>query len=141
MHKKRLGLAALMLVGGFSSASAGDLCVTIRKVIPQGGTLMVALYDSAQSYKAEKYMMGQQVAPSTKEVNTCFKDLPSGNYAIAAFQDINGNGVLEKTLFGEPTEPYGFSRDARALFGPPDFDNAAVSLGTGRVDTVLTLKH
>lgn len=141
MHKNRLGLAALMLAAGFSSARAGDLCVTIRKVIPQGGTLMVALYDSEHSYKAENYKLGQQVAPSAEEVNTCFKGLPSGNYAIAAFQDINGNGVLEKTIFGKPTKPYGFSRDAGALFGPPDFDNAAVTLGTERADTVLTLKH
>ena len=46
-------------------------------------------------------------------------------YAVAAFQDENGDGILNSNVVGMPTENYGFSNDARGLFGPPDFDDAA----------------
>jgi uncharacterized protein (DUF2141 family) len=48
--------------------------------------------------------------------------------AIAVFQDLNGDGVLTKSAFGIPVEPYGFSNDARGVFGPPSFSSAAVKV-------------
>ncbi|MFM7039714.1 MAG: DUF2141 domain-containing protein [Planctomycetaceae bacterium] len=54
----------------------------------------------------------------------------SGMAAVAVFQDLDGNGVLTKNVVGLPTEPYGFSKNARATFGPPPFDAAAVDLAT-----------
>ena len=58
------------------------------------------------------------------------KDLPPGRYAIAVFQDLNGNGKLDQSFFGVPKEPYGFSRDAEGSgLTPPGFEAAAVSLG------------
>ncbi len=137
----RFALSALIVMVGAASAVADELCVTIKEVVPHGGTLMVALYNNAQSYKAERYVMGQEVAPNSSEVNTCFAGLLSGNYAVAAFQDTNGSGKLEKNFLGAPMKPYGFSRDAKAMFGPPDFEDIAVALGSGRAETVLTLKR
>lgn len=54
----------------------------------------------------------------------------SGMAAVAVFQDLDGNGVLTKNVVGLPMEPYGFSRNARATFGPPKFEAAAVDLST-----------
>ena len=46
------------------------------------------------------------------------KGLPAGAYAVALFQDENGNDNLDTTAFGAPTEKYGFSNDARGVMGP-----------------------
>lgn len=54
----------------------------------------------------------------------------SGMAAVAVFQDLDGNGVLTRNVVGLPMEPYGFSRNARATFGPPKFEAAAVDLST-----------
>jgi len=35
---------------------------------------------------------------------------------------------MDNNFFGVPKEQYGFSNNARALFGPPDFENAAFVL-------------
>ena len=35
--------------------------------------------------------------------------------------DLNGNEELDRNLVGIPTEPFGFSRNARGSFGPPDY--------------------
>jgi uncharacterized protein (DUF2141 family) len=59
-----------------------------------------------------------------------------GTAAIAVFQDLDGNGQLTKNALGLPTEPYGFSCDARGTFGPPAFSKAAVELSgvSGRLE-------
>ena len=51
-----------------------------------------------------------------------------GTAAIAVFQDLDANGVLTKNALGLPVEPYGFSKNARATFGPPAFTAAAIDL-------------
>ena len=60
--------------------------------------------------------------------STTFHDLPCGIYAISSYHDVNGNGKLDSNLFGIPNEPYGFSNNAKAVFGPPDFDAASFRL-------------
>lgn len=47
--------------------------------------------------------------------------LPAGEYAIALFHDLNGNGRLDTGRFGIPTEPVAFSNDAEGIMGPPPY--------------------
>ena len=42
---------------------------------------------------------------------------------------VNGNEKLDTNLVGIPSEPYGFSRNARGRFGPPSFDDLAIEVG------------
>jgi uncharacterized protein (DUF2141 family) len=48
--------------------------------------------------------------------------------AITAFHDANGNGELDKSAIGIPTEKYGFSKNPAPGFGPPSFDQTAIPL-------------
>jgi uncharacterized protein (DUF2141 family) len=66
-----------------------------------------------------------------------FKDLPPGEYAAVAFQDVNGNGKLDKNFLGIPREPYGFSNSARGSAGPPKFSAAAVTLNPDGTTTIV----
>lgn len=56
--------------------------------------------------------------------------LPKGNYAIAIFHDANDNDKLDRAFTGIPTEFYGFSNNARGMFGPPDLEDQLFSLET-----------
>jgi uncharacterized protein (DUF2141 family) len=56
-----------------------------------------------------------------------FADVPAGTYAIAVFQDLNGNGRLDRTPLGLPLEPYGFSKDAGRL-RRPSFPAASIEV-------------
>jgi uncharacterized protein (DUF2141 family) len=56
---------------------------------------------------------------------TCVFDLgqiPYGDYAIAIYQDENGNGKLDTGTFGVPKEPFAFSNNFKPRFGGPDFE-------------------
>jgi len=47
--------------------------------------------------------------------------LAPGDYAISLVHDENGNGKLDKNLFGIPTEGVGFSQNPKLSFGPPTY--------------------
>jgi len=46
----------------------------------------------------------------------------------SSFTSENSNGRLDKTFWGVPTEPYGFSNGARGVLGSPKFDDATITL-------------
>lgn len=54
--------------------------------------------------------------------------LPAGSYGVIAFHDINGNEKLDTNMIGIPTEPYGFSNNARGLLSKPDHEETLVTL-------------
>jgi uncharacterized protein (DUF2141 family) len=66
-------------------------------------------------------------------------DLPLGKYAVAAYVDNNKNGRQDKNFLGVPKEIYGFSNDARGMFGPPDFTEAAFDIGENAVTKSIHL--
>ncbi|TVP95136.1 MAG: DUF2141 domain-containing protein [Planctomycetaceae bacterium] len=62
--------------------------------------------------------------------------LPEGitELAIAAFHDVNDNGILDRNAFGIPSERYGFTGNARGVTGPPTFEEALVPITEGPID-------
>jgi len=52
--------------------------------------------------------------------------VPAATYAIAVYQDLNRNERLDKSTFGFPTEPYGFSRNYRPVYRGPLWKDAAI---------------
>lgn len=58
--------------------------------------------------------------------------LPAGEYAVSIYHDINGNGKMDKNIFGAPSEPYGFSKNFKPTFRAPKFDEVKINLNTDR---------
>jgi uncharacterized protein (DUF2141 family) len=67
-------------------------------------------------------------------------NIPPGHWAVQAFHDLNGNGKLERGLFGIPKEPIGISRDAPIHFGPPKWQDAEFEHGTEPQKITLKLR-
>ena len=68
------------------------------------------------------------------------EDLKAGTYAVAVFQDLNDDGILNKGAFGVPVEPYGFSNSVRGKLGPPSFDAASFSVTQESNDLDIRVK-
>jgi uncharacterized protein (DUF2141 family) len=108
---------------------AGDLTIEVSGVTPGHGQIYVAVYDRPETFPTSgQQRIGQILDSNGQSLIVHFKDLPPGEYAAVAFQDVNGNGILDKNFFGIPKEPYGFSNGARGSVGPPKFSAAAVTL-------------
>ena len=108
------------------SIKTGTLRVLIDGFNSDKGDARIALFNSMEGYKTdEKAFRQEAVRISNGKAEWALEDLPFGEYALKVFHDENGNRKLDKNLFGAPTEAYGFSNNARATFGPPDFKKAA----------------
>ena len=109
------------------------LTVEILGLESNQGSVAVAVFDSAASFdQRTDAVASQTVVPTDGSATWSVADLPAGIYAVAVYHDLNDNGELDRTTLGPPAEPYGFSNDARRIFGPPGFDTAAIELPPGR---------
>lgn len=111
------------------SETTGTLRLTIVGLHADSGHVMVALSDSAEGFRwpdgagqpVRRVRLHIEAGEAGARAGHAFADLPFGTYAIKLFHDRNDNGTLDTNLFGVPTEPYGFSNNARRRFGPPPF--------------------
>jgi len=65
-----------------------------------------------------------------------FETVPAGSFAVSVFHDTNGNRILDANILGIPSERYGFSADARDMFGPPDFEEARLEFAAGETKQI-----
>jgi uncharacterized protein (DUF2141 family) len=130
-----LTVVALGTLGVCLPALASDpgLHVTVTGLKHDGATVRCALFAHADGFPKDGAAAVTATGSVTGGRATCsFPTLPSGTYALAAFEDRNGNGRLDRNALGFPVEGYAFSRDARGRFGPPKFDAAAFAHDGGK---------
>lgn len=131
-------LAALLLP---LTSQAGELKLECHGKGLGGQTLMVEVFNSEAGFLADdKRVRAVKAHVTADSATVLIPDLPGGKYAVAVFADRNQNGKLDKNFAGMPTELYGFSRDARRMFGPPSFAEAAFELGDGAVTQSIHLQ-
>jgi len=137
--KSRRAPALLGLIASTAASTvlAGNLTIEISGITPNRGKVYVAVYDVPETFPISgRQRVGRVVTPDEWHCTVHFNDLPPGHYAAVAFQDVNGNGKLDKNFLGFPKEPYGFSNNARGTAGPPAFSDAAVTLDPDGATTI-----
>ena len=138
----RWACLALLLAGPVhaqSPDSTGTLVVIVTGFEADGGTARIRLDATASAFAGgagEASFARSTAAPITDGTVVWTVDaLPGGTYAASAYHDEDDDGTLDTNLFGAPSEPFGFSNDARARFGRPDFAEAAFRFAAPR-DTI-----
>ena len=126
----RFSIATLTTLLVFLSApvyaQTGTLVVTVTQLDAKGGGIVkVGMYDADGFPDVGKEVHGIDLQVEGDSASYVFTNIPVGTYAIAVFQDKNGDGKLNKNLFGIPKEPYGFSANKYGKFGPPAFEDVA----------------
>ncbi|MEO1525036.1 MAG: DUF2141 domain-containing protein [Planctomycetota bacterium] len=92
--------------------------------------IRIAIYDSVETFgQTEVAILKDSLVPADGYVvwEIATSILPS-EFSIAAYHDLNDDGELNRGLFNAPSEPYGFSNNARGLVGPPTFEQTLVKL-------------
>ena len=125
----RVFVVAAMILAAVANVRAQEpptgLTIRVIDLVPSRGEVVIALFDSPEAYEQRSPALRSVVLPVEGEASEWrVHDLEPGEYAAVAYQDLNGNGTLDKGRLGIPKEPYGFSSGARAAFGPPSFDQA-----------------
>lgn len=129
-------------------ALAVDPCpgihVQILGIRNSTGTVACALFESRIGFPAEFLSAATNVMVikiRKSQARCTFEDIPPGTYAIGVIHDENMNGKLDSNRLGFPTEGYGFSNDARELFGPPSFSAASFPYDGRMLDLTISLRY
>ena len=132
--KFKLVLILLPLVMALHSRA--QLTINISNIQKLQGELYIAVYDDAESYmNVESAVQRKIINVEGNIARVVISGLAEGKYAIAIFQDLNGNSMLDTKKGRIPAEPFGFSNDARGKVGPPNFDKASfVFKSKGEID-------
>jgi uncharacterized protein (DUF2141 family) len=107
------------------AAGAATLAVELDGIDAGSGPIYVGLCQNGLS--EEDCRIGQDAPARSPSQRFVFEDVTPGAYAVAAFQDTNGNGRLDRTGLGLPLEPFGFSGEP-ARGARPDFGRARFGL-------------
>ena len=131
-------LAPCMVSDARAEDGAAPLVVTVTGARPEFGQVMLSVFDSEDAFLKRPLAQHVIAVGAEPDVSTRF-DLPPGLYAVSAVYDENANGQLDTNLLGIPSESVGTSNNAKALFGPPDFEDAAFDLPEGGATIVIRL--
>lgn len=107
--------------------SSTGFVVVVEGVEVKKGIVKIAIFDNEDNYQRREDPL--RFTDMQAEADSCtwrVEGLPPGLYAVAAFQDQNGNGELDKGTFGIPLEHYGFSNHPKGKLRPPSYDRARV---------------
>ncbi len=103
----------------------GNLIVKFKGINSDKGNIVIALCNSDENYEDHKSpFIGKSVPVDNNTAIIEFDYLPYGEYAIKAFHDEDANADLNTNFLGIPIEDYGFSNNARGIFGPPSWEDA-----------------
>jgi uncharacterized protein (DUF2141 family) len=134
-----LALAAALALPQPAAAdpAKASLTLTVTGIKDVKGALMVAVFDQA-GYDTDKAVAATMIPVSGASVTTTIS-LPAGKYGIKLFHDVDGDGKMGTNPFGMPIEPYAFSNDAPAQFGPAKWDAAAFEIGAPATSHTIKL--
>lgn len=125
----------------YPQAAAADtakaqLTLTVTDIADHKGALMIAVFDQAGYDKDAQ--VAASVTPVMGDTASATFELPAGRYGIKLFHDVDGDGKMATNPFGMPIEPFAFSNNAPAQFGPARWEAAAFDVAAP--ETTHTIK-
>ncbi len=137
-----LALAALLALSINSAAeqTALTLTVLVEGASANKGQAIATLFSSKENYLKSPISEKIIAIDDAGRAQLTFKNLSAGTYAVGIVYDENGDGELNTGFFGIPSEPFGFSNNAKGRFGPPGFKKTSFSFP--ETDSIsITLKR
>jgi uncharacterized protein (DUF2141 family) len=105
------------------SKSQNSLSIEIGPLKSNKGQVLLLLMD--ENEQTVKHVFAKI---TNKTCKIRINGLKNGKYAFKYFHDKNSNKKLDTYWIGIPKESFGFSNNAKAIFGPPDFEKTLFTL-------------
>ena len=74
-----------------------------------------------------------------QKVQVIYANLVYGWYGISIYHDENANGKMDKNAMGIPKEAYGFSNNAKGLFGKPGYEDVKFQINSPEKQITINL--
>jgi uncharacterized protein (DUF2141 family) len=155
--KRQSTLFVWSLVFAIAACTGGQSAMKAAAVRPQGegsveirvegvssgrGTVYGSIYLAPEGFPGDKSLAYTYDAIPANEANDGslllkFSSIPAGWFVVAILHDKDEDEELSMNSFGVPKEKYGFSQNPESIFGPPDFDDAAIFLESGETKQIV----
>jgi uncharacterized protein (DUF2141 family) len=137
-------LAALALSPLLAAAPAplpsGTLVIQVGNVRNATGRVHVDLCPQALFLKEDcPYRAEAPAHPGVTQL--VIRGVAPGRYGIQASHDENGNGKVDRGVFGIPKEGVGFSNDAPIRLSPPKWSDAVFAVAPGPQTVRFKLRY
>ncbi len=133
MVKLVVSIVTLFLISLSVQAQTGSVLFKVSGIqADKGGSISTGIFTKENFPEVGKQFRGKDVTVNQSNMEVLLENVPVGTYAAVVFQDQNNNKKLETNFVGFPKEPIGFANDARIKFGPPDFEDAAITVTEGQ---------
>ena len=109
-------------------APAHDLTLSLAPLATPKGKVRISLFTDPSAFPYGRPIQARETTAREETHQVTFSSISRPVVAVAVHWDLDGDGALKQDWLGRPQEPVAFSNDARGLFGPPSFDQAAVQL-------------
>lgn len=120
-----------------SNQSTIKISISVDK--PDDGDIKIEVFNSEKEWlKKNAYTSNVKVLGEKCEYT--FENIPYGEYAIFVYQDKNSNDIFDMNGMGIPQEPFGFSNDAKAMFGPAKWNDAKLLINSPNVEIPVNVK-
>ena len=134
--------AALIAAFAASSAPAAEIEVAIEGLRNARGLVRLCLTrDPAHFPDCNRDPAAlKRSVPAGQAASIRLGGVTAGMWALSVIHDENGNGRLDR-FAAIPREGFGFSRNPRLRFGPPDFDQVRFEVGSGRARQAVRIRY
>jgi uncharacterized protein (DUF2141 family) len=123
------------------ASELGSVTIEMQGIHYNDGQAIFILMDSEPSHRGDAPIFIRKLEPVNQHgAQVTIADVPTGDYSAVIYHDLNANGKLDRNFFGKPIEPYGFSNNARNLFGIPDFDDSKFSVNARHTIQTIVVK-
>lgn len=111
---------------------SAELTVEIA-VKNNNGHVLIALYQGEEGFPSNSKQAIKRAKLPIENQKAVWKvaGLKEGEYAFSFIHDENDNGKMDFNFLGIPNEGYGFSNNAKGMFGPPKYKEAKFQLSSG----------
>lgn len=137
-------LAATLAVPASASAEGkGRILVTVSGFKSDSGWMRISLFASKKGFPGKHQLAIKAGSRPIKNrtASFVFEGVPHATYAIAVLHDENANGKMDTNFIGIPKEGGGTSRDAKARFGPPSYDDAKFVLRESELRLQIRMQY
>jgi len=132
---------ALSSTPSVSQPGGGGATVRVRfEGLRPEGAVSVALFPHETAWRSRDGARSLIQPVQGGHAEATFTGLAPGRYRVMAYHDRNGDGRLNTLPVGLPTEPYGFSNNARGTFGPPGWRAASFAAAEGETVHAIRLR-
>lgn len=128
MLQKIIGMILLITINT-TLFSQYHFTVEVTNLVPGKGHVYLGLYNKKKGFlNADASFASGKVKSTGNKAIYIFKNLPSGDYAVAVYQDVNNNGKCDRNIIGYPTEGFGFSKNYKPKLSAPSFDETKIAV-------------